>query len=218
MAIIMRHAATVEARESFQSGFVSGYNVCHRVTLPAGQARSEEQRSRWLIEAFEVHRAELHTYILRKMGSVEEAEELTQDVFVRLMRYEKPESINNLQAFLFTTANNIVRDRIRRLHARRHNMHDTIDNVEIDSGLCLEHRLEAAQCANALTQALGELSDEHRRALMLHRLECWTHAQIAEELNTTVGVVRRYISLALSHCRERIESAASSSQGAPVWG
>ena len=143
------------------------------------------------------------------MGSREEAEELTQDVFVRLMRYEKPGSINNLQAFLFTTANNIVRDRIRRLHARNHNFHDTIDQLEIDAGICLEQCLEAEQGAEVLGQALGELDDEYRRALILHRLESWTHAQIAEELNTTVGVVRRYISVALAYCQQRIEGSTT---------
>lgn len=167
-------------------------------------------RDQWLRRAFETHRAELHSYILRKMGCAEEAAELTQDVFVRLLRYEKPESIDNLQAFLFTTANNIVRDRIRRLHARHHNFHDTIEDVEIDAGLCLERCLESEQCASILQCALGELNEEYRRALLLHRLERWTHAQIAEELCTTVGVVRRYISVALDHCRTRIEMATLS--------
>jgi len=162
----------------------------------------------WLERAFATHKTELQSFILRKMGSLEEAEELTQDLFVRLMAYNRPEQIDNLQAFLFTTAGNIVRDRIRRLHARRHNFHDQLDKQEIDSGMSLEHSLDAQQRAEITIGALSELEDEYRRALTLHRLESWTHAQIAEELGTTVGVVRRYISVASDYCKQKVVDAS----------
>lgn len=171
--------------------------------------RDKAMRKEWLIHAFEHHRPKLHQFILRRMGCVEEADELTQDVFVRLIRYKHPETIDNLQAFLFTVAGNLVRDRIRRLHARRHNMHKSLDQVDIESDECIEQQVEWRQSADRLVEAIDRLHENERKALLLHRYELWTHARIAEEMETTVGVVRRYIDVALAYCRDQVVNTAA---------
>jgi RNA polymerase sigma-70 factor (ECF subfamily) len=165
---------------------------------------SPQSRHAWLITAFEKHHNKLYHFILRKMGSVEEADELTQDVYVRLIRYKRPEAIVNLEAFLLTTASNLVRDRIRRLHARCHNLHDSLDDVSLDSGERLERQLETDQQVEILQKAIRELDVKSRKALLLHRFERWTHAQIAKEMETTIGVVRRYIDHAVAQCQDQV--------------
>jgi len=63
------------------------------------------------------YRAALIAFFTRRLRNPSEAEDLTQDVFVR-MAGSKDVEIRNSDAYVFQTASNILRDRIRREGAR----------------------------------------------------------------------------------------------------
>lgn len=55
----------------------------------------------------------LEAFVTRRTGSAQVAADLTQESFLRLARLDSGEKIDNLPAFLFTIASNLVRDHQR---------------------------------------------------------------------------------------------------------
>jgi len=156
-------------------------------------------------QAYERYSDRLRRYAARQINNPEDVADVVHDAYYRLVRYERPETIRNTQAFLFATASNLMRDRFRRAQTRMANSHVCADDVELMAKTFQpDQQLALRETISCLRNALAELDEESRRALVLHRVDHITHADIARELGTTVGVVRRYIRNAWAHCERRL--------------
>lgn len=67
---------------------------------------------------FREHNEALLRFIAAKLGSEQEAREVAQEAYVRLLSLHKPEAVSYLRAFLYKTAANLAFDRLRQ-RARR---------------------------------------------------------------------------------------------------
>jgi RNA polymerase sigma-70 factor (ECF subfamily) len=61
---------------------------------------------------FREHNAALLRFISAKIGSEQEAREIAQEAYVRLLQLDHPEAVSYLRAFLFKTAANLAVDRM----------------------------------------------------------------------------------------------------------
>ena len=69
------------------------------------------------------HQAELLAFVSSRLGGKDEAEDIVQDVFLRLLQYSNPIMETTLQALAYTIARNLLNDLYRRkLWAARHGM------------------------------------------------------------------------------------------------
>lgn len=69
------------------------------------------------------HQAELLAFVSSRLGGKKEAEDIVQDVFLRLLQYSNPIMETTLQALAYTIARNLLNDLYRRkLWAARHGM------------------------------------------------------------------------------------------------
>ena len=68
---------------------------------------------------FRTYHATLVRYLTRRLGDRDWAEEVAQETFVRALRQR---TIANERAWLFTVANNLVRDEARRDARRRRHL------------------------------------------------------------------------------------------------
>ena len=59
-------------------------------------------------------RGPLMSYFKRRVGNHAEAEDLTQQVFMRLLAADDFERVEQAEGYVFTTAANLLRDRDRR--------------------------------------------------------------------------------------------------------
>ena len=101
-----------------------------------------------------------------------DVEDLTQDVFVRLAGPSAQRDLLRPDAFVFTLARNLVRDRARRLHTRAASM--SVDVADIDDLSCErptpEQSLELTQRLAQVEHALASLKPSTREAFELHRV------------------------------------------------
>src|ERR1700761_2491477 len=72
-------------------------------------------------------RAPLVAYFLNRVGDRHEAEDLAQDVFVRIAG--RPQALESPEGYVFTVAANLLKDRNRRRIARRTSAHHSLDTV-----------------------------------------------------------------------------------------
>lgn len=164
---------------------------------------TESERERFLRQLSESYRQPLTAYFQRRVHSRNEAEDLTQEVFLRLVRRLDVETLDNPEAFVFRTAVNLLRDRSRRGKTQRNHLAEVIQQQPGIEELSPERVFDSHQHLSIVLKALEELDERSRDAFILHRLEGMKHAQIAELYGVSVSSVEKYIIKALALLTER---------------
>ena len=136
-------------------------------------------------ELFERHHLAIYRYLLRMTGSRDQAEELTQDVFLRVIKSQGSYTEQDRErAWLFQIARNLRCDRLR--HDRRRIPPLQLDNYEPAEAPRQALRLN-------LLQALANLSDEDREAFVLAEIGGLSYAEIGLVCVITPAAVRSRI-------------------------
>jgi RNA polymerase sigma factor (sigma-70 family) len=106
-------------------------------------------------------------------------------------------------AFVFTLARNLVRDRARRLHTRAMAM--SVDVGDIDDLRCErptpEQVLDVSQRLQRVEQILAQLKPNTREAFELHRVHGDSYAEIALGMGISVSMVEKHIMAAIAALR-----------------
>ena len=146
---------------------------------------------------------DVHRFIARRLRATDEAADLAQEAFLRLLgRQGAP--LRSPRSFLFTTALNLLRDRARaRLVRRAWEAAGEVEQV-VCPAPSPHAVLEARQLVGVLETALAELTPCRRAALLLHRLDGLSQAAVAAQLGLSLSSVEKHIRLALRHCARRL--------------
>ena len=134
------------------------------------------------------------------------AEDLVQNVWLKLREHGDSESWQEPRAVLFTTAANLGIDAHRREAAAEKAMSREAAYVEVTcESPDPEAQADATGRLEKLSIALAQLQPQCRDAFLLNRLEKLTHAQIADRLGISTKTVQRHIERALQACVEVLE-------------
>jgi RNA polymerase sigma factor (sigma-70 family) len=142
--------------------------------------------------------------VLRRRGqSREDAEDLVQEAFLRLHVFLKEgHEVRAPESFLIRTALNLAVDARRRdaRDRRDHFLPDTIENLTIaDLGPTPEESVTAELRLKEMRKVLEEkVSPTTREVFLLHRLEGFTHEEIAERLGISLRSVEKRIARAIT--------------------
>jgi RNA polymerase sigma-70 factor (ECF subfamily) len=149
---------------------------------------------------FERYRRALYAYFLRHTRQRADAEDLVQDVFVRLSRVKDVSGIRDSEAFLFETAANLLKDWARRKRTHGMQFDPASENFEVrDREPGPDRVLLAKAELSEVVQALNGLGEKTRRIFILRRLEQVKCQEIASLYGISVKAVERHIAQALLH-------------------
>jgi RNA polymerase sigma-70 factor (ECF subfamily) len=149
-------------------------------------------------------RPALVKYFRRKCGSVDEAEDLAQDVLLRVLRHANWESADQARGYIFRAAVNRWHDRGRMTLVRGVTVQwDEADIQQWNEGNSPEHVLTVEQELDRVALALHELDERTRDVLMLIRLEQMKYAEAAQMLGVSVSTVEKELIKALAHLARR---------------
>jgi RNA polymerase sigma-70 factor, ECF subfamily len=137
---------------------------------------------------FEAERRRLFRALFLMTGSVQEAEELTQDAFLRLWeRWDRVRGMEDPSGYLYRTALNTYRSRLRRmLRATR----ATVIGPRPNDPIAL------ADSRDAIVRAVRRLAPRQRAALILADLLDLSYDTAAELLGVKQSTVRNLVSQA----------------------
>jgi RNA polymerase sigma factor (sigma-70 family) len=143
---------------------------------------------------------------LRKLWCLSESDldDVAQEVFLRLLRYNNVELIERPQAYLFRMAANVVGEWAMR--SRHRHPHDArwLDDLHAESDP--EHEVARESAHRQLRQALASLSPRQQEVLRLHFGEGLARAQIAARLQTSERSVKRDLISAYATLRIVLDS------------
>lgn len=160
------------------------------------------------------------------VGKRDLAEDLAQDVFLRVYRARKryvPGS--KFSTWLFTIANNVASNALRGLSRRREvdlrpsNPNESAGNpleaaAVAASALMPARQLDKAELRQVVQLAIATLNERQRMAVLLAKFEHLSYHEIAEIMEMTPQAIKSLLSRARSKLREVIEPYLE--QGAPI--
>lgn len=146
---------------------------------------------------YRVYSAAIHRYMLLRAPTAEDAEDLTADVFIRMVEGLASYQITQVpfEAWLYRIASARVADFYRR--ARRSPNTELLDIIPDETPLP-EEALEQQQLLQAVRNALRELSEEHQTILILRFVERKSHDEVAAIMNKSMTAVKSAQHRALS--------------------
>ena len=170
----------------------------------------EDARSS-LIALYLERRADLVRFFTVRLRSAAAAEDLVQDLYVRLSGIEPGSDIQNPVAYLYRLGSNLMLDRMRGERRTAHRDGAWLDVQttrvgvqEVSAEPDAEATVAARQRLAMLTAALTELSPQTQRVFRMHKFEGLSHPQVAAELGISRSAVEKHMMAALKHLLARL--------------
>ena len=174
-----------------------------------GSASNLQDRTVDLDRLFRLYSHELNSYAFGGLRDREAAADIVQDGFVRFLMWSRTKAdrtiLNSPRFFLWRIVGNLTFDQLRRQKVLGPILPlDELAETIADTGDTPYRSLEIRQQYRILKQALDEVPERHRAALLLNRVEGLSHAEIARRLGVSMSMVSKYIMSVLRHCQNRL--------------
>ncbi|MFQ5650743.1 MAG: RNA polymerase sigma factor [bacterium] len=147
----------------------------------------------------------LYRFVWLKTKSVEVAEDIVQETFLRVWRARKKlKTGTRLATFVFRIGNNLATD-----HVRRDERHKDLDQQNPEAAgvpSAAEEQAEYNQLTQIIDRIVSSLPDAQRTAFLLSRYENLQHKEIAEVMDISVRTVEKHVGKALQTLKEKLSA------------
>ena len=152
---------------------------------------------------FKSHAKALRNYLYYKFGNNDQAEDITQEAFVKLWQNCADVPVEKAKSYIYTIANNaslnvIAHNKVVLNYAKSSPSKETTNESP-------EFLLEEDQFKTKLLTAIQNLNETQRVAFLMHRIDGKKYAEIAAELDISVKAVEKRIHLALVELRKEFD-------------
>ena len=159
----------------------------------------------YIAELYKVHYSWLYGWLYKKLGSAENAEDVLQDTFTKLIRSQGLLDIQQPKAYLTTTAKRILIDRARHQKIEQTYLeYLTQQNLSYD--ISPEQTVLAIDILNQLAKVLDGLPERQQLAFLMHYIDDLSLVDIAKQLNVTSKTIHHDLVKTLSHCYAVLKS------------
>jgi len=174
--------------------------------VEAASASQTTRRTDLIAALFTRHRGSLLWYLMRLIPNRDDAEEIAQEAFVRLLGVPHLETdARRARNYLFATATNLARDNYRRRTARAEGAHVPLDDLQLEATDPKPERLvDAERGCGIVESALRDLPPRSRQAFLLYVREQMTYERIALVLGVSKKTIERDVALTVALCRSRL--------------
>ncbi|CAD78667.1 RNA polymerase sigma factor [Rhodopirellula baltica] len=167
------------------------------------------------------HQDRLHHAMIHVTGSVHDAEEVTQEAFIRaFVKLDTFQQNSQFFTWLYRVAFNIALSRKRRQKVRLSldQQREEIGEEVVCGGEAVDANMIRQDDVSLVQLALRQLSDEHRSILVLREMNESSYEEMAEILELSIGTVRSRLNRARKQLRlaiEQLREPESESSGEP---
>lgn len=155
------------------------------------------------------HHDALLNFLRRRLRVPEDAHDIAQETYIRLMQYESSREIQSPASMLYRIAMNVTRDFSRAAQSRGATGRCDIDDLQLSSEQpSPEREVAGGQELELLLAVIEQLPPKCRNVFLLSRVHNLTYAEIADRCNISVKMVEKHISHALEICLSKVGSSA----------
>ena len=137
---------------------------------------------------FDRHHVHVFNFLYKMSGDRMLSEDLTQDVFYKIIKYRTSYKNGSFVSWLFTIARNSLKSHF----SRNKEQHSDLETVAYKLG-----EADTKEDYSHLHKALQQLEASDRELVVLHRLEGIKYQELAEIMESTPGAVKTKMSRAL---------------------
>ncbi|WP_239984696.1 RNA polymerase sigma factor [Lentibacillus sediminis] len=164
---------------------------------------SEDTVQKYIIEWYDMYSMAIYKYIVKMLNDVQQAEDITQETFIRAYKYMKNErSVNNPKTFLYRTAHNLTVDHIRK-HSPIQLFKDVFFERE-DSRASIELIVEGREESEHVFEDLLSLKTTYRQVIILRKVEGFSIKETASILRWSESKVKSTLFRGLGKLESRL--------------
>lgn len=160
--------------------------------------------SQLITDSYELYHRQVYLYIYYKVNNQEEAEDISQDVFLRLMEYKQMLRPDTVKFFIYTISRNLVNDYLRRYYKKQEISSYLYDRAETSTNET-ESRIISNDLAILEERKLSVLPTQRRKIYAMSRFEDKSVADISMELNLSQRTVENHLRMGRHEMREYIK-------------
>ena len=150
---------------------------------------------------FERYNKRIYNFLARMAMDRELAEDLTQNVFVRIIKYRSSYREGaRFQSWIYQIARNVFSDHYQTVKNKYSGFVD-VDKIKDDMADSAENEMQDEKEA-LLQRSMARLSEEQRELLVLTRFQHLKYEEVAELMDTTVANIKVKVHRAIIRLRE----------------
>jgi len=153
------------------------------------------------------HGTQLRRFLLARVRNIADVPDIAQEVYLRMLRVPRIESIRSPEAYLFTVAQHLV---------QQHTLLQSATAPSVELSRMLESpaathdvdpalELDALQCLERLQEALERMPPKMRATFILHRRDGLSFGEISARVGISRSMAKKYLMKALIYLREQLE-------------
>jgi RNA polymerase sigma factor (sigma-70 family) len=151
------------------------------------------------------HDDSLKSFLRRRLRVVDDAEDVAQEAYVRLLHYEGATDVRSPPALLRRIAANAANDRTRADQVRHAADHVPLEDLDLpDLHPSAECELSAEQDLARVIAAIERLPPKCQQVFLLSRLHGFSYLEIARHCGISVKMVEKHVSRALAFCLREV--------------
>jgi RNA polymerase sigma factor (sigma-70 family) len=155
-------------------------------------------------ELYRQHGTALLAMLRGRVGSMEEARDVAQEAFMKVLALDSPGTVRFLEGYLWRTAAHIATDRARRRNYRDAQAPALMAETE-SSSPSPEPALITRERLAICSKALAELPAPCLMAVRLRVIDGLSFKEIAERMGINISTAMRYVTRAAEHCQRAVD-------------
>jgi RNA polymerase sigma-70 factor (ECF subfamily) len=172
----------------------------------------QDRRERWFHELVATVGGDLLRFLRSRLGHGDLAQDLAQEVYLRLLRMDDVGLIRNPRSFVIHLAAHAAHE--WRMLARNRLQHSEEELQQLVAEFAdPADVLEEQDRLHALREVLATLSPKCQAVLLMHRRDGMTYQEIAAEMKLSVAMVKKYMAKGLAACQKQMERQRGRAQG-----
>lgn len=164
------------------------------------------EHSQALAEMFRTHQAAQVRFIASRTGSVEDAKEIVQEAYARLLAVNRPGAISLLAGYLWRTAVNLARDR-KRERAQRERFGRTALCLGEQRDHSAEEVREGQERLAIVERAIGDLPAKCVDAFVLRVLNGLKYEEVGRKMGISGEMARKHVAQSLEYLQACLDEA-----------
>lgn len=155
--------------------------------------------------AFRHYRHQLNRYLLKRLRKPQDADDLAQEVYLRLLRHDESKRVLKPLAYLYGVASHVIADYTAgQAHDRKHLTYEGDSEEQWNeqaANILPDNLAERLNLQQQLERAFMQLPPMHAAVLLAHKRDGLSYEEVAEKLGLSVHTVEKYVTQSKARIR-----------------